>query len=65
MIYISNDLSQGWDGRSNDGNRIIEGTYAYNIIIDDVNDKRFVYNGMIRTSCIQRMSHVKPELDQH
>ena len=47
VIYISNDLSQGWDGRSNDGKRIIEGTYAYNIIIDDVNDKRFIYNGMI------------------
>ena len=46
MVYFSDNIDHGWDGKESLSNDVIEnGTYLYHIYVTDDNEKPWVYNG--------------------
>ena len=46
MVYFSDNIDHGWDGKDSLSNYVIEnGTYLYHIYLTDDNEKPWVYNG--------------------
>ena len=46
MVYFSDNIDHGWDGKESLSNDVIEnGTYLYHIYVTDNNEKPWVYNG--------------------
>ena len=46
VVYVSDNIHAGWDGKNNHSNEVIEnGTYMYHIYVTDYNEKPWVYNG--------------------
>ena len=46
LVYVSDNIHAGWDGKNNHSNEVIEnGTYMYHIYVTDYNEKPWVYNG--------------------
>jgi gliding motility-associated-like protein len=46
MVYFSDNIDYGWDGKESLSNDVIEnGTYLYHIYVTDNNEKPWVYNG--------------------
>lgn len=47
-IYESDDLSEGWDGRANDGSAIAQqDVYVYKVILKDFEGRTHKYNGHV------------------
>jgi gliding motility-associated-like protein len=44
MIY--NEDNKMWDGKIN-GNLVNNGTYTYNITVTDINNRIFIYSGLV------------------
>ena len=46
MVYFSDNIDYGWNGKESLSNDVIEnGTYLYHIYVTDNNEKPWVYNG--------------------
>ena len=46
LVYVSDNIEFGWDGKINRLSDVIEnGTYMYHIYVTDYNEKPWVYNG--------------------
>ena len=47
LIYVSNKINKGWDGKNLDGIDLNEGIYIYNIVVQDVNNKTEIISGQL------------------
>ncbi len=48
LVFFSNNKKNGWDGYSMYSDQYLEmGTYFFNIIVTDVNNKPWIYNGEV------------------
>ena len=47
LIYASNEINKGWDGKNLDGIDLNEGIYIYNIVVNDMNDKTEILSGQL------------------
>ncbi len=48
LIFQSNDIEKGWDGRANNGSEIAEqGVYVYKILVRDFSQKHHDYTGHV------------------
>jgi gliding motility-associated-like protein len=48
MIYQTEDIEKGWDGRANNGSKIAEnGVYVYRIFVRDPEDRSHKYTGHV------------------
>ena len=47
LIYVSNEINKGWDGKSLDGIDLNEGIYIYNIVVHDMNNKTEIISGQL------------------
>jgi gliding motility-associated-like protein len=45
VVFESSSINSGWNGNSNKGNELSVGIYLYNIVVYDLNEKLWVYNG--------------------
>ena len=48
LVYTSDDVHLGWDGKSQTSGEIMpSGFYVYKIMLQDYNNKTWVYSGEI------------------
>ncbi len=48
LIFFSDDIAKGWDGKANHGNEIAQGdVYIYSIKITDINKRKHLYKGIV------------------
>ena len=45
IIFKSPHIDLGWDGNNSNGEELSEGIYMYHILVYDLNEKLWVYNG--------------------
>jgi gliding motility-associated-like protein len=50
VVFESSSIYSGWNGNSNIGNELGIGIYLYNIVVYDLNEKLWVYNGELDLS---------------